>query len=396
MSNQKLGILAVVAAAMVLLAVITARTSVGGRGKLSGPAYLIQGLDTAMIDSIHVGQGAEQVKIRRQGGQFVVTDINYPADVKQINDLVTHSLDIKTVDLYTRDAANHQDLEVSEEKPKGAVKFFKADGSLLAGIVIGKTRESDQGTYVREASSNDVYLTNDAPLIRTRALEYVNQELATVKREDVNAVTVTTPQGSYTLRAAKGGGGGVLMDGLPAGEKLKDTDVKSVFTALQGLRFEDVNTPARIEGLTFDHKYVVRMDDSTEYTLELAKKGAKTYLKARAVYTSSAKVAIDPSKQDSPEELKKKEAILMAQEGAQRFTLRHKNWIYEIPDWKAKYLVMPQGDLLEAKEKPAEAKAETPQAIPAVVPSLPATALAAVEPNQPAAAPQTAEPSTPK
>ena len=67
MSNQKLGILAVVAAVMVLLAVITSRTSINGRSTLSGPAYLIQGLDPASIDSITVGQGKDQVKIRRQG-----------------------------------------------------------------------------------------------------------------------------------------------------------------------------------------------------------------------------------------------------------------------------------------------------------------------------------------
>lgn len=380
MSNQKLGILAVVAAVMVFLAVMTARTAVGTRGKLSGPAYLIQGLDTAAIGSISVAEGDKQVKIRRQGqgGQFIVADMNYPADAKQINDLITKTLDIKTIDLYTSDAANHGELEVSDEKPRGAIRFFKPDGSLLAGIVIGKTRDSGEGTYVREASSNDVYLTNDSPYIRTRSLDYVNQEIASVKREDVDMVTVTTPEGSYTLRAQKDSGDGVLMDGLPGDKKLKESDAKSVFTALQGLRFEDVNTPAQVTGLTFDRKYVARMDNSTEYTLELAKKGDKTYLLASAVYTDPAKVTINPDKKDSPEELKKKEAILMAQADAQRFTLRHKGWIYTVPEWKAKSLLMPQADLLEDKEKPAEAKVETPQ----VMPTLPAAALSA-EPNQP-------------
>jgi hypothetical protein len=380
MSNQKLGILAVVAAVMVFLAVMTARTAVGTRGKLSGPAYLIQGLDTAAIGSISVAEGDKQVKIRRQGqgGQFIVADMNYPADAKQINDLITKTLDIKTIDLYTSDAANHGELEVSDEKPRGAIRFFKPDGSLLAGIVIGKTRDAGEGTYVREASSNDVYLTNDSPYIRTRSLDYVNQEIASVKREDVDMVTVTTPEGSYTLRAQKDGGDDVLMDGLPADRKLKESDAKSVFTALQGLRFEDVNTPAQVTGLTFDRKYVARMDNSTEYTLELAKKGDKTYLLASAVYTDPAKVTINPDKKDSPEELKRKEAILMAQADAQRFTLRHKGWIYRIPDWKAKSLLMSQADLLEDKEKPAEAKVETPQ----VMPTLPAAALSA-EPNQP-------------
>lgn len=398
MSNQKLGILAVAAAVMVFLAVITAHTGVGERGKLSGPAYLIQGLDTASIDSITIDQGKDQVKIQRKDGQFVVGDINYPADTKQINDLISKVLDIKTVELYTSDPKNHEELEVTEAKAHGIVKFFKADGSLLTGIIVGKTRDSGQGTYVRLVSSDDVYLTNDSPDIRTRDLDYMNQEIAPVKREDVNAVTVTSPEGSYTLRAEKGGDG-VTMDGLPTGKKLKTSDAKSVFGALQGLRFEDVNTPDQLGELTFDHKYVVRMDNSTEYTLELAKKGDKTYLKAHAVYTSPVKVTINPAKKDSPEELEKKETILKAQEAVQRFTLRHTtakfDWIYTIPDWKAKSLLMPQSDLLEDVAKPVETKVDVPaQATQGVVPSVPAEA-PVIGPNQPTATPQAAEPNKP-
>lgn len=401
MSNQKLGVLAVVAAVMVLVAVISARRPTAEPTKLSGPAYLIQGLDPASIDGITVGHGKDEVKIGRRNNQFVVTDINYPADAKQINDLITKTLDIKTGDLYTTDAKNHEELEVTEEKARGLVKFFKADGTLLAGVVVGKGRESGQGAYVRQASSDDVYVADETPYFGTRALDYVNQEIASIKSEDVNVVTVAMPEGSYTLRVPKSGDG-VLFEGLPADKKLKDSEAKSVFTALQGLRFEDVNVPSEIEGLSFDHLYVVRMDDSTEYTLELAKKGAKTYLKARAAYTSPAKVTINPEKQDSPEELKKKEAILLAQEGAQRFTLRHKAWVYEIPDWKAKYLMKPRSELLEDKEtKPAETKADAPPALeltPPVVPAVqPDRSVIApvVEPNQPATAPQAAEPNKP-
>jgi len=401
MSNQKLGILAVIAAVMVLLAVFSSRARVTRHEKiLSGPAYLIQGLDPASIDSITVGHGTNEVKIGRRNNQFVVSDINYPADTKQINDLITKTLDIKTGELYTSDATNHEELDATEEKSHGLVKFFRADGSLLAGVAVGKSRESGQGTYVRQVSNDDVYVTDEAPYFGTRALDYVNQEIASIKREDVNTVTVSSPEGSYTLHAESGGGDGVLFDALPADKKLKSSDAKSVFTALQGLRFDDVNTPSQIEGLNFDHKYVALMDDSTQYTLELAKKGAKTYLKAQALYTSPAKVTINPEKKDSPEELKKKEAILLAQEGAQRFTLRHKGWIYEVPDWKAKYLTKPQAELLEDKEtKPAEEKkAEVPTSteslIPSVLPSQPVTPVPA-GPNEPSPTPQASEPNQP-
>ena len=84
-----------------------------------------------------------------------------------------------------------------------------------------------------------------------------------------------------------------------------------------------------------------------------------------------------PGQVESDEELKKKEAKLQAQEHAQKFALRHRGWVYEIPDWKAKYLTMAQSGLLEDEEKPAEAQTqdEATESEPAVAPGHP------VDPN---------------
>ena len=413
MSNRKLGILAVVAAVMVLWAVVQARLAVGKRAQPSGPAYLIQGLDPATIESVTIGKGKNSIKIQRQEGRFLVTNkANYPADTKQINDLIAKSLDIKTADLCTSDPKNHEDLQVTEDKAQNVVKFFKADGTLLTGVVVGKAREAGQGTYVRLASSDDVYLTEDAPCFRDRAVDYVNQELTAVKREDVNAVTVTTPEGTYTLRPGKEADSVQLVN-MPADRTLKDSDAKSVLTALTSLRFEDVNTPLQVQGLKFDHEYLCRLKDSTEYRLKLAKRGAKTYLQCEADFMDKTPVLIKPTQKDSQDELKKKESKLLAQERAQKFTLQHKGWTYEIADWKAKYLTQKQSELLEDKEKPAEKTVETPTpgaaATPAVVPpagpnqpkemgsAIPSPAAspqkAATESNQPPmAAPASAKP----
>lgn len=374
MNNRTLGVLAAVAAAMVLWAVLQARLSTGERAEPSGPSYLIQGLDPAGIASITIGEGDDAVKITRQGNQFVVeSEGNYPADTKQINDLITQSLDIKTSDLYTDKAKNHADLEVTEAKARHVVKFFKADGSLLTGVVVGKSRETGQGTYVRLASSDEVYLVEQVPYFRSRALDYVNQEIVTAKPEDVNTVTVSTPEGAYTLRS-EGDGDTVIMENMPADKNLKASDAKSVLTALTSLRFDDVNSPAEVTGLTFDHEYVARLNDTTEYRLKLAKQGDKTYLLAEASYADPTKVTINPNQPDSEEELKKKEAKLLAQEHVQRFVQRHTNWVYQVPDWKAKILMKKQSELLEEK-------AETPVPVPTVVPTVVPEPMA--EPNGP-------------
>jgi hypothetical protein len=397
MTNRKLGILAVVAVVMVLWAVVQARLAGGRRAAPSGPAYLIQGLDPEGISSITIGKGKDPIKIVRQEGRFVVANkANYPADTKQINDLITKALDIKTGELCTSDPKNHEDLQVTEDKARSIVKFFKADGTLLTGVVVGQSRESGQGIYVRLASSDDVYLAEESPSFRDRAIDFVNQDLVSAKSEDVSAVTVTTPEGTYALQAGKGAASVSLVN-MPADKKLKESDAKSVLTALTSLRFEDVNTPTQVQGLVFDHEYLCRLNDSTEYRLKLATKGPKTYLLCEADYGDKTPVTMNPNQKDSPEELKKKEAKLLAQKNVLEFTQRHKDWIYEIADWKAKVLIKKQSELLEDKEKPAEKKAETPALVPPVVPAL----TPAKEPNQPAAAPapvpavQPATPPTP-
>jgi hypothetical protein len=410
MDNRKLGILAGVAAVMVVWAVVQAHWAAGSRARpASGLTYLVQGLDPASIQSITVGEGEKTVKIDRKNGQFVVTNkSDYPADTKQINDLITKVLDIQTTDFYTSNPKNQEDLGLTEKKARAVVKFFKEDGALLTGVVVGASQEQGSGTYVRLASSDEVYLTANAPWFRSGALEYVNQEIVNVKREDVNSVTVHTPEGSYVLKPAKGSDG-VVMEGMPADQKLKDSDAKAVLTGLTSLRFDDVNQPSQVSGLVFDHEYVCRLNNSTEYRFKLAKKGAKTYLLASAEYTDPTKVTINTGQVDSPEELKKKEAILLAQENAQKFTVRHKNWVYEIPDWKAKSLMKKQADLLEAKAKPAEAAqpvapgpAPKPADVkpaapsrPAPAPTQPAPAVKPAEPNQPAPAVQAVVPAQP-
>jgi len=377
MDNKKLGILAIVAAVMVIWAAVQSRWSNRTRVEPSGPSYLIQGLDPGEIDSIGIGHGDDAVKIVRQERRFVVANkANYPADPKQINDLITKCLDIKTSELYTDNPKNHEALEVTEEKARNVIKFFKADGSLLTGIMVGKSLESGQGSYVRRASEDPVYLAPSVPWFRSGALEYVNQEIVSIEREDVNAVTVTTPEGPYTLQS--GAADTVVMVDKPDGKKLKDSDAKSVLGALDGLRFDDVNTPAALGELDFDHLFVCRMDDSTQYRLRVAKKGDKTYVKCDAKYTDTTPVTMKPGQVESEEELKKKEAKLQAQERAQKFTLRHRGWVYEVPDWKANYLTKKKSDLLEDEEEPAETTA-----VGAEEPA-PTAASDAVEPAPPA------------
>jgi len=368
MSDRKLIILGIGAALTVIWAVLQSRISSRPRTQPDAPAYLIQGLDTARIGSIVLGVGEKAVTLKLRGRSFVVVNSdNYPAKVSEINNLITACLDIRIGELYTDDAANHKDLEVTEEDARAVIKFLRPDSSLLTGVVVGKAKEQasagsveqGQATYVRLLPGDKVYLAPTAPWFRSRAIDYIERVLISAKRENIESVTVRSPDGEYTLKAAEDGKG-IVLENIPASRKLKSTDGETVFASLTNLGLEDVKKKSG--ELTFDRQFVCRLKDSTVYTLMLAQKGNKTYANCKADFTGEKPDMKTTT--GSEEELKEKEAKLLAWEGAAKFSAKHQAWVYEIPDWKAKNMTKNLSDLIEDDQKPEETeKVEDPNAI---------------------------------
>jgi hypothetical protein len=386
MSNKKLTILGVVAVLMVLWAVTQSYVSNNPGSGSDKMTYLIQGLDPSVIDSIVIGKGKAAFTLKRQGNGFVVVEKdNYPAKTSEINSLISKCLEVQTSELVTDNPANHEDLEVTEDKARSEVKFMTADpnSSLLTGIIVGKTKELGQGSYVRllsndPAVSNKVYVASNVPWLGGGEMNYIDQELISAKREDIESVTVSSKNNTYTLRTEKDSQN-IILDNIPAGKKLKSSEAQSVFTALTSLRFDDVNKVS--SDMVFDRQYMCRLKESTVYALRIAQKDGKTYVTCVAEYTDTTPVEKTPVNQggkvESDEELKEKEAKLLARDNAKNFTTEHQGWAYEIADWKAKNLTKKLDDLLENEEKPKENAAVKPAPAVPDANSVPE----AVEPN---------------
>jgi hypothetical protein len=359
MSSKKLMVLAIVAALMVVWAVGQSYVS-----KLKGPvraplrgSYLIQGLDPAQIATIVIGRGDNATRLVRQGKRFVVGNKdNYPAVTSKINNLVTGCLDIGVVDLVTSDPANHESLDVTEEKAQKVVKFLDKAGQIITGIVVGTSRlpelQIDQrSTHVRLISSNDVYEAKKVPFLDGAATDYVEKEVVDVDRSEVVKVTVSGPEGSYTLKVDDTNEGEIVLADIPAGKKIKKYDCEQVQGALSNLSFSDVVKESSFgEGkLIFDRTYVAGLKDTTVYTFEAAKAGDKTYVKCSAEYAGATRAIVE-----SDENLEDKEAKLLARDGAVGFTRRHKGWLYEIAEYKAKNLTRELSELVEEEKTDEE------------------------------------------
>jgi len=358
MSNRNLFILGLAAIAMAALAVMVSKITSRPYTKTSASAaYLIQGLDPDQIARITVASGkeGELVSLVRRGQNFVVANKDkYPALTDEVNKLITTCLDIKTSELYTDNPANFKELGVTEQDARLIIKFYKADSNLLTGVIIGKQRPKGSVGYIRRATDNSVYImAGQIPWIKNHAADYVDRQLTSVKREDIESVTVSDLNESYVLKAD---GKNLTLENASEGKKLKEDVADRVFTALADLTFDDVNAESAIEssgGLKFDRKYVCQLKDSTVYDFWLAKDGDKWFTKCDAKFMDKTPVTKTQGQVESEEELKKKEAKLLARDAADEFLEKHKDWVYQLHKDKAQDMTKPLADLLEDVNTPA-------------------------------------------
>lgn len=357
MSNKKLMLLALVAIIVVLLASLQSQLAQRQKAAAGGAMQLIQGLDSQKIDRIELMSGPKQVVLQRQGDSFVIaTKDNYPALTRKINDLIVSCLDITVKELTTSNPANHAELEVDGEKLHNLVKFFGADGKLITGVIVGRQDPQLGGKYVRLADKDDVYISDNIRWMSMTPLSYAQREIFKVEKSDIRRVTVTYPEGSYTLRADDQGK--ITLENIPPGKELKGNYYEQVFAGPVNIEFDDVQkkTPQTAD-LNFAVTLQCELKDSTLATFKLAKKQDKNYLICQADFTDKSPV-VKENRVESPEELKAKEAKILARDAAAEFTQKHQGWVYEIGDWKAQEMSKKLDDLLQDKKQDPNRPAE--------------------------------------
>ena len=359
MTDRKLAILAVAAVIMAGWAVLQSRVArQAGAHRMALRAPLIQGLDPGAIARISIvsDQAANTVTLVQTNGRFsVVEKDHYPAHISSINRLLSNCLDIRVTEHITSNPVNHTDLGVTEQTARSVVRFFNADGQEITGIILSETRPDAEGAYARLTTSDETYFVQNPPWFSTRPVDYVNTALVEVDRDTIRRVVVRGPEGEYTLRKAAADQA-IVLEGMPDDKQFTGTTYLTVFETLSSLRFETVmsaqNAP---QELVFDRSYACRLEDTTVYKLTLAKHEDVTYVTITADFVDTTPVQV--GRDESPEELKKKEAKLLAMDAARDFAQRHKGWVYTVSSWKADDLTRPLADLLEDKPQSESAQA---------------------------------------
>ena len=370
MSDKKLALLGILAVLMAVAAIVQHHMSRHVYTADFSNSALIEGLAIDSVDAIRITSknGSQTVHLSKENGSFVVRDKdNYPADVSKINNVVNQCLDVRTVEKITSNPANHADLKVTEETARYLISFLDSEAKPIVTLAFSEPDPDTNSANARLLSSDDVYAIQGAPWFKTKAMDYIDTELLSVQRDTISSVAVKNADSNYILSSPQGSDE-ITLEKMPDGKHSKNTGCQTVFNALSSLRFEDVTKSSNApQDLSFDDTYICKLYDLTIYKLSIAKKDDKTYVKISADFLDKTPVEKTMGQVESDEELKKKEAKLLAIDVVKEFNPANRDWIYQIPSSKAGDLTKPLSELIEDIPEP-----ETPPAVDAK--TLPETA----------------------
>lgn len=197
------------------------------------------------------------VSLRLDGTQWKVN--SFPADEAQVKALVQALADLKADDFVTERTEKHAELEVDEAK--GLTVKASTSTGVVRDVVLGKASKSG-GTYLRDAKSNEVFVTRGglASLARRGVAAWRKKSITTAKADEIAAVKVSVANGNpYTLEA----GGEKLTNALLSKDYRFDSEAgKRMVAQLAALTAQDFEEGEPKEQLNS--------------TLELATKDGKT------------------------------------------------------------------------------------------------------------------------
>ncbi len=231
MTPKNFATLAFAAAVMLLAAgLLYSSTQPWAAAKAGGPLFAGLKREAGAIERIAVSQGDSRITIEKSGERWLVKEKNgFPASFEKVRVLVLALSEANLAEAKTRREASFNILELEDPKDKQAnshlVQLYKADGTLIAETIVGKSRPNafgagKNGTYVRRPGDVQTWLIDQEVIAGTKLTDWTRERLFETKPESIKAVTIETEgDASYDILRDNDGRTFKLAR-LPEGKKL--------------------------------------------------------------------------------------------------------------------------------------------------------------------------------
>ncbi len=396
MTPKTLGILALVAAAVLAVAFWIARGRAPSEtaappaiktekaGELGAPsaagARLLPVLGAKANDVAEISvKGAEkEAQVRRDGGRWVVpAQGGYPADPDKVRDAVLSIAEMTIAEPKTQKPENYALLGVQEPGEKDStsrlVTLKDAQGAVVASLIVGNSAPGGARTtpganvYVRRAGEAQAFEA------RTRidpryALDpdpgtWIKKSLDGVPADRIKSISISHADGAAVeLAKPQKSDPEFIIANLPAGREIKYAGAASaVAQAVALVTFDSVKPVADIAaGATPTGTAIFRTFDGLVLTVDTSTRDGTSWVTFDARYEAPPEApATEPTPSDQPPPAANKPADEVRKE-VEALNARFGGWAFALPSYRVQQLLTKMEDLLKPAEAAASPSGTTP------------------------------------
>lgn len=347
--GRHLATLAVVTVVAVA-AVIYTRPTTDDPRETSARSELVSELPSRLEQVVQVDLAAagESVRIRRDDGQWVVTERSgYPADEDSVRGLLFGLAGLVRVEAKTQRPEQYRWLGLDEGSDPVRIELTDADGQSVFRLLVGNrqpgARAGSEQYFVRVGEDAQVWLVEGRLPALDAGAAWLQKEIVSIDRQRIGQVQVRHPDGEIVQvqRESPAETDFTLVD-LTDAEKPKSLySLNALASFFADLRLDDVRPlPAEwpseegvvvAEVTTFDGLRVV-MEATVEASPALARFTAESVPEKHLEGDATGGLR-------SAEDVESEAAALSA---------RFEGWVYELPDWTLDTISKRRADLVEA------------------------------------------------
>lgn len=291
------------------------------------------------IASVKLTKAGEETHLRRDGDRFVVvSEGRYPAANESVNRLIRDVLGLALEKEIGSGAGLVDELGLAESADSLNVALEDASGNDMVRFRVGSSFDGGGSYLMRtdEGADDTIYLTTSGVLLSTDGESYLEKQLVNVEESSVQSVRA----GDYEVVRNEASGDLELVDGEGDSAKLNQ-----LATLLAGLRFTtlEVADASGVADLRFGLPVEIVIDDGSGYSLQVAERDEKHYLRIEGFHTAGR---IEVEMDATEEEVKETSEVLVRADEISAFNTLHGSWLYEIPAFTADKVRMTRKDLL--------------------------------------------------
>ena len=310
----------------------------------SGQTFL-SGLSNEInsVDQIVISEKTGKLHLKQDNGKWILLEkSSYPADFGKIKQLLLSLSDLKTIESKTSKPESYGRLGVQKPGEPGDVESRQIDlldkaGNVISSIIVGKAKVDrapggKPSFYARKPSEEKSWLLSGELAINLSQTDWLDKSIINLSSQRIKSVDIKNADNDeVNIAKSAADDKNFKIVNLPKNAEMKSESIANpIATSLQNLTFEDVQSRASFN-LTDKKSVVVTFEtfDGLTIIADIVTQKDKHYILLDARFAGK-----DEKLQNEAKEL----------------NARFAEWVYEIPEFKAKAFSKSMQDLLKTKE----------------------------------------------